>query len=107
MIGVAESVALARTRVGHAQSAVTALEQTGTAEVDRFRAGEVTVIDVLVTEAQQTDAQLALVAAEQDLATLIARLRFESGTLVRVDSQLQPHFLRGDLVTIPRSTPAR
>ena len=34
--------------------------------------------------------------------TLIARLRFESGTLIRVDRQLQPHFLPGDLVSIPR-----
>ena len=107
VLGVAESVALARARVTHARDAVAAYEQTGTAEVERFRAGESTLIDVILTEAQQTDARLALVAAEQELNTLIARLRFESGTLIRVDRQLQPRFLPGDLVSIPRTVPRR
>jgi outer membrane protein TolC len=107
VLGVAESVALARARVTHAQDAVAAYEQTGTAEVERFRAGESTLIDVILTEAQQTDARLALVAAEQELNTLIARLRFESGTLIRVDRQLQARFIPGDLVSIPRTVPRR
>ncbi len=107
VLGVAESVALARARVTHARDAVAAYEQTGTAEVERFRAGESTLIDVILTEAQQTDALLALVAAEQELNTLIARLRFESGTLIRVDRQLQARFLPGDLVSIPRTVPRR
>jgi outer membrane protein TolC len=107
VLGVAESVSLARARVTHAQGAVTAYEQTGVGEVERFRAGEATLIDVILTEAEQTDAQLALVTARQDLASLIAQLRFESGTLIRVDAQLQPRLVPSDLVSIPRSLPKR
>ena len=101
VIGVAEGIALARARVRHARDAVVAYEQTGTAEVERFRAGESTLIDAILTEDQQTAARISLSTAQQDLARLIAQLRFESGTLLRVDRQLQPVLVPADLTTLP------
>ena len=40
------------------------------------------LIDTLLTEQQYTESNLSLVAAQQELAQLIAQLRFESGTLL-------------------------
>jgi outer membrane protein TolC len=51
-------------------------------ELERLKAGESTLIDTLLTEQQYTESNLSLVAAQQELAQLIAQLRFESGTLL-------------------------
>jgi outer membrane protein TolC len=103
VIGVAETVGFARQRVESARAAVTAFEQTGAAEVERFQAGEATLIDVILTENQQTDARLTLIEAERALATSIAQLRFESGTLLQITDQLQPRFGASDLISLPSS----
>jgi outer membrane protein TolC len=58
----------------------------------------VTLIDTITTEAQQADARRALVAAQQDLAQLIAELRFQTGTLVSdANAPVTPQ----GLVTVP------
>lgn len=51
-------------------------------EFERLRAGETTLIDVILTEDQQVSAQLALSAARRDVAALVAELRYELGALV-------------------------
>ena len=86
-------------RVRVAQSAVQFYQQTIDAEIARYQIGEVTLIDTITTEAQQSDARRALVAAQQELAQLIAELRFETGTLVP-DATAQ--VTQQGLITVPR-----
>ncbi len=57
-------------------------QKTIDSEIQRFQLGEETLIDTITTEQQQTDARLALVTALQNVAQLIAELRFQTGTLV-------------------------
>lgn len=52
-------------------------------EYEKFRAGETTLSDALVTERSLTQARADSVAARQTLAERLARFRFESGTLLR------------------------
>ena len=56
--------------------------QTIDSEIEKFRLGEGTVIDVLFTEDQLTSTELSLVSARQTFAVLLAQLRFEVGALV-------------------------
>jgi outer membrane protein TolC len=56
--------------------------ETLEAEVEKFKAGEATAIDVVLTEEQVTSAQLGLVAAKQAFATLMTELRYELGNLI-------------------------
>jgi outer membrane protein TolC len=86
---------LEQSRVG-----VDASQRTTDAEIERFRSGEATLIDTLLTEQQLVDARLALVSAQADLATFLAQLRFETGTLVRF-TDLDPMVIDADLRTLP------
>jgi outer membrane protein len=87
-------------RVEQSRLGVDASQRTTDAEIERFRSGEATLIDTLITEQQLVDARLALVSAQADLATFIAQLRFETGTLVRF-TDLQPMVIDADLQTLP------
>ena len=69
-------------RLKQTQSASRYYDQTITAELSRFRAGEATLINTITTEQQATETDLSLIAAQQAVANLLAQLRFESGTLV-------------------------
>jgi hypothetical protein len=105
IIRAARSMAQARLRAEQAAAAVEAYQKTVDADVERFRAGDVTLIDTLLTEQQQVDAKLALIAAQADLAALIAQLRFESATLVSFGPNgANPSFDPADARTIPRAT---
>ncbi len=57
------------------------------AEIQRFEAGESTAIDLILTQEQQVQQEILLVGARQNMASLLTRLRFETGTLVdlRID----------------------
>jgi outer membrane protein TolC len=104
IIRAARSMQQARLRAEQAQNAVDAYQRTVDADVERFRAGDVTLIDTLLTESQQVDAKLSLISAQQDMAQLIAQLRFESGTLLTFsDRDAQPAFDPADARTIPRA----
>ncbi|MGE5244845.1 MAG: TolC family protein [Betaproteobacteria bacterium] len=85
-------------RVKEAQAAVNFYDQTIQSEMDRYRIGEVTLIDTITTEGQQADARRALVAAQADLAQLIADLRFQTGTLVTDPAAPAPQ----NFVTVPQ-----
>ncbi len=104
VIRSAQSVQQARGRVEEARAAVEAYQQTTDAEIERFRAGESTLIDTILTDTQYVDAQNTLAAAEAELASLIAELRFESGLLVSFKER-QPIVNERDLITVPRTTP--
>lgn len=77
------AVLKARAEVARGQEAVELYDQLIEAEVERFRLGEATAADLVLTEENRIGAALALVTARQRLATAVAQLRFELGTLVR------------------------
>jgi outer membrane protein TolC len=82
VVRTGRSLVEAIARVKLAQDSVQYYQQTIDGEIARFQIGEVTLIDTIQTEQQQTEARRALVAAQQEIAQLIAELRFETGTLV-------------------------
>jgi outer membrane protein TolC len=99
VVRTGRSIVEAIERVRIAQSAVQFYQQTIDGELARYQIGEVTLIDTITTESQQADARRALVAAQQELAQLIAELRFETGTLVPdARSPVTP----ANLITLPR-----
>lgn len=84
-LGVVEAAGTleeAAARVAQAEAAVGFFETTVNAELLRFRAGDSTLFDTVLTRQQQIDAQLSLVLARQDLAQRLAQLQFQTGTLV-------------------------
>lgn len=84
----------------HAEAAARSFEETVQAEVTKLELGETTLLDVVLTEQQRTQALLALEAARFDVATLLARLRFESGTLVE-HLEAQSRVTEEALTTLP------
>jgi outer membrane protein TolC len=95
-----ESLRLAAERVKWAEDAALAYEQTIADEQVRLRNGDSTLIDTILTEQQTTAARSAFVQALQDYASLLARLRFESGTLIR-DVNGQASVPLENLITLP------
>ncbi|MEM7586092.1 MAG: TolC family protein [Acidobacteriota bacterium] len=74
-------------------------EETHLASVELFQAGEGTLLATLLTEQRLTSARLALLAARQSWATLLARLRFGSGSLLSfIDGE--PRIV-ADLTSLP------
>ncbi len=69
-------------RYREAQRAADLFQQTIDAEFEKLRLGSSTLLDAIQTEQQKTQADLSLVAALQEVAALLTRLRFESGTLL-------------------------
>lgn len=96
----ARSLQQAIGRVALARAAVGFYETTLGAEIERLRASESTLVDTILTEQQLTEALLSLVAAQKELAQLIAELRFESGQMLTHDAGGTSVF-EGDLVTVP------
>jgi outer membrane protein TolC len=78
-------------RLEQAQNAAKYYDETVKSEFQLFRAGESTLIDSILTEQQQTEAELAVVAARQEVANLLAQLRFETGTLVSAGAAPVPN----------------
>jgi outer membrane protein TolC len=63
------------------------IEETAEATMTRYRAGDMTVLDTLVTEQELTRAGLELVGTEREVLSRITRLRFETGRLVEVPDE--------------------
>jgi outer membrane protein TolC len=81
--GVVERASRGLARAEEAQGHLRTVHE-GTLE--RFRAGDVTLIDTLVTEEDLTQVQIQLAQAWLGYAGALARLRFEQGILVSYDS---------------------
>jgi outer membrane protein TolC len=84
-LGVVQASSTLQDSIGRVQQALAAVnfyQSTIDAEMARLRNGDATVLDTIVTQQQQTGAQLNLVAARLELAQRIGRLRFETGTMV-------------------------
>jgi outer membrane protein len=82
IVRTARSLEEASERVRLAQESFGYYQQTIESEIEKLKAGESTLIDTILTEDQQTDALIQLVLAQQELAKLVAQLRYESGILV-------------------------
>lgn len=78
----AEAVRRAAETVARNREALGFYEKTMAAAIDRFEAGDLTMIDTLTTEEDLTRQRLAVVRAVQDYASLLARLKYETGELV-------------------------
>ena len=69
------AVVAARAAAGYA-------DDTFASSVERFKGGELSIIDTLTTEDQVTSARLALVEASRSHLSLLAQLRFEANALL-------------------------
>lgn len=75
-------VRLAADAVRRQQEAVNHFRQTIEDETAKYQAGVSTIIDVILTEENLTGGLIALIDAQQAYASALARLRYETGTLV-------------------------
>jgi outer membrane protein TolC len=62
--------------------AVRQYDRTVEDEQARFKLGESTLLDMILTEQQTTNARVARISAGRDYASLLAQLRYEAGLLV-------------------------
>lgn len=92
----AESLRVAAARLRTAQEAVRNYDQTILNEQARFKSGDSSLVDTILTEQQTTTARLSLVSAQQEYGTLVAALRYEAGLLVQDGSVNVPN-----LVAVP------
>jgi outer membrane protein TolC len=90
--------------VMQAEEAVRYYRETIQSEMDRYRLGSATLIDTIQTEQRLTDALLAETFAELRYASLLARLRFETGTLV-TETPDGGEVREEDLRSLPQSGP--
>jgi len=81
------SLVEARGRLERAEEAAQHFEKTIEAEMEKFRERDSTLVDTILTEQQRTGAQLTLLSARQEVAMLLAELRFETGTIVAEDAE--------------------
>lgn len=102
----ARSLQLAAERVRWAQEAATGYDKTILDEQQRLRLGDSSLVDVILTEQQTTAARSALVQAQQDYASLLARLRYEAGLLVTTTGG-QSNVAFDNLMTVPQALQKR
>ncbi|MEO7975358.1 MAG: TolC family protein, partial [Thermoanaerobaculia bacterium] len=76
------TLAEARAELATRREARLRIEETANATVTRYQAGDLTVLDTLITEQELTRAGLELVGSERAVLSLLTRLRFVSGRLV-------------------------
>ncbi len=69
-------------RLVEAEASAGYSQETIDAEIEKLKAGASTLIDTIQTEQQRTNADLSVLAARQQVATLIAQLSFEAGQLI-------------------------
>ena len=91
----------AAARVQQAQDAVGFYRKTIEAEMERFQAGDSTLVDTILTEEQSTEALITLVAAQADYAHLVAQLRYETGLLAPDGGRRHPRQPRGRAARSP------
>ena len=82
IVRTARSLMESSEAVRHSQRSVEFYNNTVEAEIQKFQAGDSTLIDTILTEDQKTASLLSLIAAQQEFASLVAELRFQAGVLV-------------------------
>ncbi|MEO8277811.1 MAG: TolC family protein [Thermoanaerobaculia bacterium] len=105
VVEILRSLEEASAGLAAAQDAAGHFQATVDGEFEKLGLGASTLIDSIVTEQQKTSSDLAVIAGEQQVAFLLARLRFETGTLI--DWTSGSGRLPADaLVTLPGSVAA-
>ena len=100
IVSLVASVKTTGEQVALLDEAVRFYGQTIDSEYERYRGGQTSLLDMIVTEDVQTNALVTWTSARQQLASLVAKLRFETGTLVESRGDL--NLVRPeDLVTVP------
>ena len=82
VVEILRSLEEATASLAAAESAAGHFQQTIDAEFEKLGLGASTLIDAIVTEQQKTSSDLAVIGGQQQVAVLLARLRFETGTLI-------------------------
>jgi outer membrane protein len=100
IVQLVASVRTASGQVGRLDEAVALYGQTITDETERYKSGQSSLLDTIVTQDLQTGALTTRTNARQQLANLIARLRYETGTLVEARGDVNV-VKTVDLVTVP------
>jgi outer membrane protein TolC len=98
VVRAANALPEALARVREAENGVRAATAILDAELERLKEGDVSVLQATVTEQQAAEAALTLVLARQELAQILAQLRYETGTLVTGTTVEMSNF-----VTLPPS----
>ncbi|HPA95539.1 MAG: TolC family protein [Acidobacteria bacterium] len=101
IVGTLHSLAESIARLAEAEAAAGFYQETIDAELEKLRIGASTLIDVILTEQQRTSADLAVLSARHQVATLLARLRYETGTLIAPAATGGNVLAFDDLVTLP------
>jgi len=74
---------------------------------EMFRSGQTSLLDSIVTQDLQTGARFTFTQAKAQWATLLTRLRFETGTLVASTTDGKGAVRYEDLVTVPSAPKAK
>jgi len=105
VLDAADAVPRAAAAVDRWEAAVAAARQTLDAAIQRFQLGDVTLIDVLLTEQELTNDLQQRIAGQQIYLSALARLRFETGGLVGFENEGTPaealSFNAGEFVAPP------
>ena len=102
-LGVVETYAAlieARQALAFAEESARQFEATVSSELEKLRLSETTLLDSILTEQQRTASVLAVISARFQVATLVARLRFETGTLIESSGNQYTAALER-LITVP------
>ena len=83
---VGASLRAARAEVEQRRKSVRQHEATWKATLELRKAGELSLVDTLLTEQDLTNARLGLVQALRNYSASLARLRFEAGSLARFEN---------------------
>ncbi len=82
-VEVANSARQAAREVEVRKESVAQYDQTTRSAFEQYRAGEISLLDAILTERDSTQALLDLVAARQTFASRTIQLRFETGSILR------------------------
>lgn len=85
-----------------AQTSAHAARQAFENELEKFRFGRSTLIDTILTEQRAVEAELSVVQAHFAVAQTLAKLRFDTGTLVE-ETPAGAFVVAGDLWALPRT----
>lgn len=102
VVEILRSLEEASAGLAAAEAAAGHFQTTVDAEFEKLGLGASTLIDAILTEQQKTGSDLAVIAGQQQVALLLARLRFETGTLIDWNAD-GGRFAPEALVTLPGS----
>jgi outer membrane protein len=100
LVSLVASVKSSGLQVARLDESVRLYGETVESEAERYKSGQSSLIDAILTQDLQTNSLVTWATARQQYATFVARLRFETGTLVESRGDLNL-VKPGDFVTLP------